>query len=117
LVLDEYVEEALQHEENLLDLVGVRRVALAGLDVHDREREILRRNDGRIVMLAGPAGADETVLRALEALDLGVLERGPVRRLFAEAADEFLHDLLDRRIDEFRRAGMAGDAHGCAPVN
>ena len=116
LVLDEHVEKALQHEENLLDLVRVRGVALAGLDIHDREREILRRDHGRIAVLAGAAGADEAMLRALEAFDLGVLERGPVRLLLAEAADEFLHDLFDRHIDEFRRARMAGNAHGCAPV-
>src|SRR3954464_11362129 len=42
LVLDEDVEIALQHEENLLDLVRVRRVALARLHIHDRERKILR---------------------------------------------------------------------------
>ena len=63
-------------------------------------------------MLAGAAGADEAVLRALEALDLGVLERRPVGALLAEAADEFLHDLLDRHAFEFFRARMAGDAHG-----
>src|SRR5580658_2945387 len=64
-ILDEDVEKALQHEEALLDLVRMRRVALAGLDIDDREREIARRDDGRIVVLAGTAGADEAVLGAL----------------------------------------------------
>ena len=110
-VLDEHVEETLQHEEALLDLVGVRGIALPRLDIHDREREVLRRNDGRVGVLAGAAGADETMLRALVAFDLGVLERRPVRLLLAEPADEFLHDLFDRHADEFRRARMPCNAH------
>src|ERR1041385_477731 len=52
LVLDEDIEETLQHEETLLDLVRVRRVALSGLHVHDREREVLGRDHGRIAVLA-----------------------------------------------------------------
>src|ERR1700730_189919 len=59
LVLDKDVEETLQHEENLLDLVGVRRIALPGLHIHDGKREIFGRNDGRVAVLAGTAGADE----------------------------------------------------------
>src|SRR5262245_57583961 len=112
LVLDEHVEIALQHEEALLDLVGVRGVALARLHIHDRQGEVLRRNDGRVAVLAGAAGADEPVLRALVAFDLGVLERRPIRLLLAKAPDVFLHDLLDRNIDQFRRARMACNAHG-----
>src|SRR3954470_15614501 len=77
-VLDEDIEEALQHEEDLLDLMGVRRVALAGLDIHDREREIPGGNDRGIAMLARAAGTDEAVLRSAIALDLGVLEGGPI---------------------------------------
>src|SRR5262245_788624 len=63
-------------------------------------------------MLAGAAGADEAVLRALVAFDLGVLECGPVRLLVAEASDIFLHDVLERNIDQFRRAWMPCNAHG-----
>ena len=70
------------------------------------------RDHGRIAVLAGAAGADEAVLRALVAFDLGVLERGPVGRLLAEAADVFLHDLFDRHAFQFLRTRMAGDAHG-----
>ena len=116
LVLDEDVEMALQHEEALLDLVGVRGIALPRRHEHDREREILGRDHGRVVVLAGAAGADEAVLRALVAFDLGVLERRPVGALLAVAPDEFLHDLLDRHADEFRRARVSGDAHETAPV-
>src|SRR3954470_23320409 len=62
LILDEDIEEALQHEKTFLDLMGVRGVSLAGLDIHDREGEIAGRNDGWIAMLAGAAVAYETVL-------------------------------------------------------
>src|SRR5262245_12254618 len=112
LVLDEHVEVALQHEEALLDLVGVRGVALARLHVHDRQGEVLRRDHGRVAVLAGAAGADEPVLRALVALDLGVLVRRPIRLLLAKAPDVLLHDLIDRNIDQFRRARMPCNAHG-----
>src|ERR1700688_5046734 len=90
----------------------MRGIALAGIHVDDRQREIARRNDVRIVVLAGTAGADETVLGALIAFDLGVLERGPVRLLVLEAADIFFHDLFERNTFEFLRARMTGDGHG-----
>src|SRR3979490_840200 len=111
LVLDEDVEKALQHEEAFLDLMGMGRIALARLDIHDREREIARRDDARVAVLAGAAGADEAMLGALEAFDLGALEGRPVRLLLAEAADEFLHDVLDRHADELGRPRMTCNAH------
>src|SRR5262245_30343146 len=111
LVLDEDVEIALEHEETFFDLVGVGGVALSRLHIHDRQGEVLRRDDGRIAVLAGTARADEAVLRALVALDLGVLERRPIRPLLAEASDIFLHDVLDRNIDQFRRTRMSCNAH------
>src|SRR5262249_19535161 len=74
VVLDEGVEMPLEREEKLVDQVGVRGVDLSGRPVHDRQGEILRRDDGGIAVLARAAGADETVLGALVALDLGVLE-------------------------------------------
>ena len=77
-VLHEHVEKPLQHEEAFLDFMGVGGVALAGVHEHDRQGEVAGRDDGRIAMLAGAAGADEAVLRAFEALDLGVLEGRPV---------------------------------------
>jgi hypothetical protein len=94
-VLDEHVKIALQHEEALLDLVGVSGVTLTRFDVHDREGEVAGRDDRRIGVLAGAAGADETVLGALEAFDLGIFERGPIRLLLLEAADIALHDVFD----------------------
>src|SRR5262249_3319193 len=111
LVLDEHVEEALQHEEALLDLVGGRGVAVPRLDIHDRQGEVAGRDDARVAVLAGAASADEAVLRALVALDLGVLERRPVGLLLAEAPDILLHDLLDRHADELGRTRMTCNAH------
>src|SRR3954471_4871611 len=115
-VLDKDVEVALQHEEALLDLMGVCRISLARLHIHDRQGKVLCRDHGRIGVLAGAAGADEAVLRAFVALDLGVLECRPVRLLLAKAPDKLLHDVLDRDIDQFRRARMSCDAHGLTPV-
>src|SRR5262245_57200171 len=112
LVLDKDVEIALEHEETLFDLVGVGGIALSRLHIHDRQGEVLRRDDARIAVLAGTARADEAVLCALVALDLGVLERRPIRLLLAEASDIFLHDVLDRNIDQFRRTRMPCNAHG-----
>src|SRR5262249_14428751 len=112
LFLDAHVEIAVQHEEALLDLVRMGSVALSGLDIHDREREIAGRNHGRVAVLARAAGADEAMLGALVALDLGILERRPIGLLLFEAADIALHDVLDRNADEFGRARMAGNAHG-----
>src|SRR5436189_227050 len=66
-VLEEHEHLALQDEEDLLDLVRVRRVALARGDEHDAQREVLRRNR-RGVRLAGRARADEPMLRAPKAL-------------------------------------------------
>src|SRR5262249_9516615 len=57
-----------------------------------------------------------TVLGALVALDLGVLERRPIRLLLFEAADVFLHDLFDRNADELSRARMPCNAHGVSPL-
>src|ERR1700688_2160916 len=111
-VLDKDVEETLQHEEDLLDLMGVGRVALSGLHIHDGKRKVLDRNDRGIAVLAGTAGADEAMLGALVAFDLGILERRPIRLLLAEAADEFLHDVFDRHIQELRRTRVSCNAHG-----
>src|SRR5580704_17875292 len=90
----------------------MRGIAVAGIHIDDRQREIARRNDVRIVVLAGAAGADEAVLRPLVAVDLGVLEGGPVRLLVLEAADVFFHDVFERNTFEFFRARMTGDGHG-----
>src|SRR5262249_20805855 len=92
--------------------VGVRGVPLAGRHAHDREREVLRRDHGRIAALAGVAGADAAVLGALVALALGILARRPVRLLLAEASDIFLHDVPDPAVDQIRRPWMSWNAHG-----
>src|SRR5262249_26661148 len=112
LVLDEDVEVALEHEKTLFDLVGVGGIALSRLHIHDRQGEVLRRDDSWIAVLAGTARAEEAVFRAFVALDLGVFERRPIRLLLAEASDIFLHDVLDRNIDQFRRTRMPCNAHG-----
>src|SRR4029453_19550588 len=78
--------------------------------------EVLAREHGQIVVLAGATGTDEAVLRAFVAIDLRVFERSPVRLLRAEAADIFLHDLFDRHIDQLGRTRMTGNAHGSLPI-
>src|SRR5215510_9531149 len=115
LILHEHIEIALQHEEALLDLMGMRGVALAGWHEHDREREVPGRDHSRIIVLAGTAGADETMLGALVTLDLGVLEGRPVGLLLAKAPDMFCHDIFDRNAFELGRTRMSCDAHGAAP--
>src|SRR5690348_16679567 len=62
LVLDEHGHVTLQYKEHLLDLMGMRGVALAGRHIHDREGEATRRDRSRVVMLARAAGADKAVL-------------------------------------------------------
>jgi tRNA-dihydrouridine synthase A len=63
---------ALQHEEALLDLVGVRGVALPRLDIHDREREVLRRDHRRVIVLAGAAGCRTFIVHARNAVLKGL---------------------------------------------
>jgi len=64
-------------------------------------------------VLAGAAGADEAVLRAPIALDLGVLERGPVRLLLAEAARR-ISPMISSTGNTFElgRTRMSCSAHG-----
>ena len=111
VIFDEHVEKALQHEETFLDLVRVRGIALTWLDIHDRQREIPCWDDGGVAMLAGAAGADEAMLRAFVAVNLRVLEGGPVRRLVFESADVFFHDLFERNALKLFGARMPCDAH------
>src|SRR5262245_32014107 len=96
--------------------MGVRRVALTGWHIHDRERKIIRWNNVGIAVLARAARADEAVLRALVTFDLGVLEGCPIRLAVAKAPDIFLHDLLDRHTDELGGTGVSRDCHGLTPV-
>src|SRR5882757_10927137 len=112
LLLDKHVEISLQHEETFLDFMRMRGVALARLHIHDREREIACRDHGRVAVFAGAARADETMLGALVALDLGIFESRPVGFLLFEAADVFLHDLVDRHTFKLLRPRMPCNTHG-----
>ena len=56
------------------------------------------------------SGFEKSVLRALEALDLGVLERRPIRLFVFEAADIFFHDLFERNALELLGTRMARNA-------
>src|SRR5215471_3018339 len=111
LILHEYVQKALQHEEAFLDFMGVGCVALARIHEHDGQREVAGRYDGRIAMLAGAAGPDEAVLRALVALDLGILEGRPIGLAIAKSGHIAVHDLFDRNPDQFLGKGMPCNAH------
>ena len=67
-------------------------------------------------MLARAARADEAMLGALVALDLGVLERRPIGNAIQKARDVALGDVGDQYVLEFGRARMPGDdAHGTPP--
>src|SRR3984885_3371277 len=115
LVLDKNVEIALQHEKTLLHLVGVRGVALARFAIHDRQSEIAGRDHRGVVVLAGGAGADKAMLRALKTFDFGIGEGGPIGLLVAEAPDIFLHDVFERNALEFFWTRMPCDAHEITP--
>jgi len=52
-----------------------------------------------------------SVLRTLEPLDFGVLERGPIGFAVAETAHVAFHDLLRRHAHKFRRPGVPCDVH------
>lgn len=77
-VLNEDIEMSLKHEENLFNLMGVRRIALARLYIHNGQGKIAGWNRIHITMLARAPGTDESMLRALVSLDLGILECRPV---------------------------------------
>src|SRR5262249_3402136 len=62
-------------------------------------------------MLAGTAGADEAMLCAFVAFDLGILERGPVRLLVFEPADILFHDLLNGNALKLFGTRMPCNAH------
>src|SRR5690242_6531872 len=96
--------------------MGVRGVSLARRHKHDAERETTRRDDIRIAMLARAARADEAMLRAAIAFRLGILERGPVGVLLAEAPDMGLHDVFERSALQLGRSWVARSRHGMSPV-
>src|SRR3546814_11339614 len=79
----------------LFHLVRVGRIALARPDVHDRQGETPRRNELAAAMLAPASGADEAVLPALVAFDIGVFESRPVRIAVSKARAVAAHDTIE----------------------
>ena len=78
LVLHKDVQKPFQDEKGFFDLMCVRRISLARLDIHDAERMRTRRDRIGIAVLAGSAGANEAVLGPFIPFYLGILERFPV---------------------------------------
>src|SRR4051794_400866 len=74
-IFDENREITAQHKEHFLDFMRMCGISLPRRHEHDGQREAARRNDIGIAMLARAAGANETMLRAAIAVDLGILER------------------------------------------
>ena len=100
-VLNKDIQITLEDEKALLNFVRMCSVTLARLNVHNRQCEIPRWDYGRIIMLSRPTRTDETVLRALEALNLGVFKSCPIRFLFFEAAYIFFHNIFDMNVLKF----------------
>src|SRR6476646_8837436 len=63
-------------------------------------------------MLAGSAGAYETVLRPLEPFDLGIFERCPIGLPVALAGDEAITQCLKRSLGDIVRTRMTRDRQG-----
>src|SRR5260370_421151 len=78
---------------------------------HDGQREVAGRNRRRIAVFSRPARADEAMLRALEAFDLGILERGPIGLAIRETRNVALNDGIDRHALEFLRARVSRRSH------
>jgi hypothetical protein len=111
LVLHEYGEPPAQHKKTLFYFVCMRSISLPRLDVHDAEREAARWDDRRIVMLARPAGTDESMLRAFVSLDLCVFERRPIALFIDEPSNVAVRNLRQGQGSNFGRHGMAGGSH------
>ena len=103
---------ALEHKEDLLDLVRVGSIALSGRHEHDREGEVFGWNGTDIAVFSRTAGADESMLGAFVAFNLGVLERRPVGFTVSKARSVAIHDLLQRYADQLLRKRMSSNAHG-----
>src|SRR6516162_11358364 len=115
-VLEEDRQTALQHEEDLLDLVRVRGIALPRRHIDDAEGEAACRDRVRVIVLAGTAGADEAVLRPAVTLDLSVLEGLPIGLLVAKPSDVAPRDILERQRGDFGRHLMASFGHRTPPI-
>ena len=96
-VLEKYCELTFQNKKRLFDLMRVSGAALARRQDHDRQCKAAR---GQCVGvgLAGPADADQTVLAAPPALDLGIGKGIPVRFQLAISNDPSFGEFLDRYI-------------------
>src|SRR5262249_1470206 len=105
----------LQHEEHLLDLMGVSGVALPRWHRHDREREVS--GGVEILVRLAPSVADPTRLAPPPAVYRRIREGMPVRFTFAEAGDIFLEDGLERHAGDRRIQLVASFrlAHGNTP--
>src|SRR6516162_1706802 len=115
VVLDKDRQISFEHEEDLLDLVRVRRVALPRWHIHDAESKGARRDHRRILMLAGAAGADEAMLRTAIPVDPGILEGFPIALLVAKATNKALGDLVERQRSDFGRHLVPGFGHRITP--
>jgi hypothetical protein len=62
-------------------------------------------------VLSRASSANKSVLRTLEPLDFGILERGPIGFAVAETAHVTFHDLLKRHAHKFRRPEVPCDVH------
>jgi hypothetical protein len=62
-------------------------------------------------VLSRASSANKSVLRTLEPLDFGVLERGPIGFAVAETAHVTFRDLLKRHAHKFRRPEVPCDVH------
>ena len=69
---------SLEYKKDLLDLMCMRGIALPRRHKDDAEGKAAGRDRRRVVVLAGPAGADKAMLGAAVAFDLGILEGFPI---------------------------------------
>ena len=95
LVLEEDAHLATQDEEDLLDLVRVRGVALAGRNEHHAEREVLGRDVAAIGLTRG-AVADEAMLRAPISVNTRISECVPVGDSVSPTRDLAIEQLRQR---------------------
>ena len=110
-ILDEHGKSALQHEKGFFHLVGMRGVALSGLDIHDRQGMCLGRNYRWIGVLARAASTDEAVLGALEPLDFGILKSVPIGLFVAKPPNVARDHLIQGQIRHLGWHRVTGGGH------
>src|SRR4029450_1179438 len=94
-VFEEDTYLAAQDEEDLLHLVRMGGVALAGRHEHDAEGEVLGRNVATVGLARGPV-ADEAMLGAPIAVDACIGECVPVGDSVSPTCDLPLEQLRQR---------------------